>query len=197
VEGKHYTARFGFMGYRARPDLKIFWAAMGPRMLEAAAELADGVVLWMCSPTHIRRTIRPALEKALAEHGRSFDEFDIVAAAPSALTENTDAGRDEFRNAAMPYLQLPFYRKEVAQAHPEALTAFDERIATGDLQGALQALPDEFVDDYAGVGDAEAVRRKIEDYREAGVTLPAVGGLRSHEGSKGLEATLEAAAPRG
>src|SRR5207253_10033710 len=133
VSGTHYTANFGFLGYGARPDLKIYWAAMGPRMLRAAAELADGVVLWMCSPSHIRTTIRPTLEKALADHGRSFDGFDVVAEVPCAVTDNTDGGRDAFRTAAMPYLQLPFYRKEVAQAHPDALGAFDERLASGDL----------------------------------------------------------------
>jgi F420-dependent oxidoreductase-like protein len=194
-EGAHYTARFGFMGFSARPDLRIYWAAMGPRMLRAAAELADGVVLWMCSPSHIARTIRPTLEKALADHGRSVDEFDVVAAVPCSVTDNVDGGRDAFRTAAMPYMQLPFYRKEIEQAHPDALAAFDDRLAAGDLPGALHALTPAFVDDFAGIGDPEVVRRKIEDYREAGVTLPAVGNLPHHDGAAGVEAALEAAAP--
>ena len=193
--GTHYTANFNFLGYAARTTFKIYWAAMGPRMLEAAAELADGVVLWMCSPTHIRTTIRPTLEKALANRGRSLEDFDIVAEIPCAVTENVEAGRDAFRTAAMPYVQLPFYRKEIQQVHPEALAAFDDHLASGDLPGALQALPPEFVDDFAGIGDAGAVRRKVEEYREAGATLPVVGQLPPHEGSKGAEALLEAAAP--
>lgn len=36
-----------------RPDLPILIAALGPRMLELAGELADGVALWMCSPRYI------------------------------------------------------------------------------------------------------------------------------------------------
>ena len=109
--GRHWTSNFAFMGFKPRPDMKIVWAAMGPNMLRAAAELADGVALWMCSPAHIRTSIRPTLEKALAEHGRSFDEFDVVAAVPCAVTENVDAARDMFRQTAMMYWQLPFYRK--------------------------------------------------------------------------------------
>jgi alkanesulfonate monooxygenase SsuD/methylene tetrahydromethanopterin reductase-like flavin-dependent oxidoreductase (luciferase family) len=191
--GDHYTANFAFMRYRGRSDLKIYWAAMGPRMLRAAAELADGIVLWMCSPRHIRTTIRPVLEKALADRGRSLDDFDVVAAVPLAITENVDGGRDAFRTAALPYLQLPFYRKEVEQAHPHVLKAFDTRLAAGDLPGARDALTAEFVDDYVGVGDAETIRRTLAAYRDAGVTLPAVGGLPSHDGMAGVEATLEAA----
>ena len=182
LDGKHYTSHFAFMGLRGRPEQKIFWAAMGPKMLRAAAELADGVCLWMCSPTHIRNTIRPLLEKALADRGRSFDEFDIVAAVPCGVTEDVDAGRDLFRGTAMTYWSLPFYRKEVLAAHPEALAGFD----------AGQPIPDEVIDEFAGIGSPEVVRAKVEDYRDAGVTLPAVGLMPVPEG---LEETLKAAAP--
>jgi F420-dependent oxidoreductase-like protein len=184
VDGKHWSSHFAFMGLKPRTDLKIYWAAMGPKMLRAAAELADGVVLWMCSPTHIRTTIRPILEKALADHGRGFDEFDIVAAIPVGVTDDVDAGRNLFRGTAMMYWQLPYYRKEVLAAHPEALAGFD--------QG--QPIPDAVVDEFAGVGSADVVRAKIEDYREAGVTLPAVGVMPVPEGE---EETLKAAAPTG
>jgi len=98
LDGKHYTSHFGFMGFQARADLKIVWAAMGPKMLQAAAELADGVVLWMCSPEHIRTTIRPTLEKALADHGRSFDDFDIVAERDEARRSKDFARSDEIRD---------------------------------------------------------------------------------------------------
>ncbi len=179
-DGSHHVSRFAFSRYTPRPDIRILWAAMGPRMLRAAAELADGVVLWMCSPDHIRRTIRPVLESALEARGRSFDDFDILAAAPVALTENAEAGRDAFRRQAFPYLNL---------------ARFDERMGEGDIPGAMAAIDDTFVDAYAGVGDAATIRAKIEGYRSAGVTLPGVGPLPRHEGGAGVEATLRAAAP--
>jgi len=165
-------------------------------MLRAAAEHADGIVLWMCSPGHIRESIRPVLDAALADHGRSPEEFEVVAAVPSALTENPEAAREAFRSQAFPYLHLPFYRKEIARAHPETLVSFDARMAAGDMANAMAVLDAGFVDDYAGIGDAQAVRAKVEEYRAAGVTLPAVGVLPRREGSAGAEATLEAAAPR-
>jgi alkanesulfonate monooxygenase SsuD/methylene tetrahydromethanopterin reductase-like flavin-dependent oxidoreductase (luciferase family) len=192
-EGRHYVSRFGFLGYGARRDLPILWAAMGPRMLRAAAELADGIVLWMCSPRHIRETIRPVLDAALAEHGRPPEEFEVVAAVPSAVTEDLDAARGAFRSQAFPYLNLPFYRKEVAAVHPDALATFDHKMAGGDMPGALAAMDDRFVDEYAGVGSAAAVRAKVEEYRAAGVTLPALGVLGRRVGAGVVEATLEAA----
>jgi len=82
----------------------------------------------------------------------------------------------------------------VARAHPEPLAAFDRRMEPGNVPGALAALGAEFTNDYAGIGDAEAVRAKVQEYRAAGATLLAVGPLRRHQGSAAVEAVLQAAA---
>lgn len=183
-EGEHYTARFSFLGYRPRKGIGLIFAALAPGMLRLAAELADGVVLWMCSPRYIRETIRPTIEEALAKHGRDPATFDVIAAVPSALTENVAAARDAFRRVAQPYPQLPFYRRVIeAGGHADALAAAD----------AGEPLPDSFVDAMAGAGDGDAIRAKIEEYRDAGVTLPAVSPLPRHEGTAGVEETLKAA----
>lgn len=183
-EGEHYTARFSFLGYEPRKGIRLFFAALAPGMLRLAAELADGIVLWMCSPRYIRETIRPTIDEALKKHGRDPASFDIVAAVPSGLTENPDGARDAFRLAAQPYTQLPFYRRAIeAGGHAEALEASD----------AGEPLPASFVDAMAGIGDADAVRAKLEEYRDAGVTLPAVGSVPRHDGAAGVEETLKAA----
>ena len=195
VMGDHYSSNFSFVRYQARADLPILWAAMGPKMLRAAAEHADGIVLWMCSPSHVRNTIRPAIDQALAEFGRSPEEFEIVAAVPAAVTDDVEGAREAFRTQAFPYLNLPFYRKEIAQAHPEALGSFDERMKSGDVPAAMAAIDADFIGDFAGIGDSDAVRTKLTDYRDAGVTLPAIGVIGKRADGE-VEATLETAAPK-
>lgn len=183
-EGEHYTARFAFIGYAPRKGMRLIFAALAPGMLRLAAELADGIVLWMCSPAYVRETIRPTIDEALERHGRDRSSFDIIAAVPSALTENPEGARDAFRRQAQPYPQLPFYRRVIeAGGHADALAAAD----------AGEALPRSFVDSMAGIGDADSIRAKIEEYRDAGVTLPAVGSLPRHDGAAGVEETLKAA----
>jgi F420-dependent oxidoreductase-like protein len=184
LEGEHYTARFAFIGYMPRKGIRLIFAALAPGMLRLAAELADGVVLWMCSPRYIKETIRPTLDEALAKHGRDPASFDVIAAVPLALTDNLDNARDAFRRVASPYPHLPFYRRVIEEGgHADALAAAD----------AGEPLPDAFVDTMAGVGDADALTAKIEEYRDAGVTLPAVSPLPRHEGAAGVEETLKAA----
>ena len=183
-EGDHYTARFAFMGFQPRKGVKLIFAALAPGMLRLAAELADGIVLWMCSPGYIRETIRPTIDEALAKHGRDPATFDIIAAVPSGLTEDVAAARDAFRRIARPYTQLPFYRRVIESGgHGDALAAAD----------AGEPVPDAFVDAMAGTGEAATVQAKIEEYRDAGVTLPAVSPLPRHDGGAGVEETLKAA----
>ncbi|MGH2710282.1 MAG: LLM class flavin-dependent oxidoreductase [Actinomycetota bacterium] len=183
-EGEHYSARFTFIGYKPRVGMKLFFAALAPGMLRLAAELADGIVLWMCSPKYIRETIRPTIDEVLTKKGRDPAHFDIVAAVPSSLSENLDGARDAFRRAAQPYPYLPFYRRVIEEGgHADAIAAAE----------AGEPLPASFVEAMAGLGDADTIRAKIEEYREAGVTLPAVGPVPRHEGGAGSEETLKAA----
>ncbi|MGH2738901.1 MAG: LLM class flavin-dependent oxidoreductase [Actinomycetota bacterium] len=196
-EGVHYTARFRFAG-RPKPDLPILFAALSPKMLRLAAEAADGVVLWMCSPAYIRETVVPTIEEELSRHGRTLGGFEIVAAVPLGLTENPDGARDAVRRRAFPYLQLPFYRRAIAAGgYQEVIDAVDQAVQSGDREAALRAIPDAFVDDMAGVGDARAIQSKLADYVDAGVTLPAVGPITRHPGGGSVDETLQAIAPTG
>ena len=184
LDGHHYTAHFGLAGGAGPERLPLLFAALGPKMLRLAAELADGVVLWMCSPAYIREVVRPTIDEVLAAHGRDPSAFDVVAAVPVGLTENIEAGRNAFRKQALPYTHLPFYRRAIgAGGHEDVLEAADRG----------EPPPDSFVDAMAGIGDAEAVRTKVEEYRAAGATLPAVGPLGRHDGGASAEATLQAA----
>ena len=59
-EGRHFSARWSYTPAR-NPGLPILLAALGERMLELAGEVADGVVLWMCSPDYVRLRVVPAV----------------------------------------------------------------------------------------------------------------------------------------
>jgi len=49
-------------------------------MCELAGEIADGAILWLCSPTYVREGAVPASERGRRRAGKSLDGFEIVAA---------------------------------------------------------------------------------------------------------------------
>ena len=179
-EGEHFTARWAYSAPR-RPDMPVMVSAQNPRMLELAGELADGVVLWMSSPTYIRDRIVPALTAARAKAGKSMEGFEIVAAIPVCLTTDRESGLAVFRQTVTRYASLPYYRKILDAS------GFKDQLEADEISDAM-------LDELAGIGDEQRVRDAIERYRQAGVTVLGVGPFGGHEGARGFEATLEAVA---
>ncbi len=59
---------------------KILVGALGPRMNEMAAEVADGVlVMPFNSERHMRERTMPAIQRGLGTAGRSIDDYEITA----------------------------------------------------------------------------------------------------------------------
>ena len=156
-------------------------SALHPRMLELAGELADGVILYMCSPAYIRDHVVPGISAGRAKVGKSLEGFEIVAAIDACLTSDRAAALDVYRKTVERYASLPFYRKVM-----DASGFKDELDANHVSEG--------MIDEIAGIGDQQKVRHAIQRYREAGVTLPGVAPFGGHPGAAGFEATLEAAA---
>src|SRR2546430_433721 len=108
--GEIFHTRFRFMGYEPRPDLPIYVAALSPKMLRLAGEIADGVMLWLCNPNYIRDVAVPEVRAGRERAGQSPDGFDVVAAVPSAVTEDKASAYETMRNDLITYWSLPFYR---------------------------------------------------------------------------------------
>jgi F420-dependent oxidoreductase-like protein len=194
-DGEFYKVRFAFMGYEARKDLPIYISALGPNMLRFCGEECDGTILWSCMPTYIREVAAPAIREAAEKAGRDPASVDIVAAIPCAVTKNVEAARAAFRPEFIPYMTLPFYRRVIeGGGFGDEIALFDEAQAAGDYPGMQGAISDRLLDTFAGIGSPEVVQQKIAEYRDAGVTLPAVGLFSAGEGSAGAQTTLEAAA---
>ena len=62
------------------------------------------------------------------------------------------------------------------------------------MPAAFQAISERLIEEFAAIGDENAIHKKIDEYRAAGISLPAVGMFSGPKGS-GLDpnATLEAA----
>lgn len=164
-EGKHYRVHWSLALPTRPPAPPIYLAALGPKMCELAGEIADGAILWLCTPDYVRDVARPALERGRRRAGKTLDGFEIVAAVPLAVADDAAAAQAAFRNELARYAALPFYRAMLqASGLGEALRAFDR-------DGAV---PESMAAALGGVGEAATARASLQSYRQAGVTLPAV-----------------------
>jgi F420-dependent oxidoreductase-like protein len=192
-DGEIFRTAFRFMGYQPRADLPIYVAALSPKMLRLAGEIADGVMLWLCNPNYIRDVVVPEVRAGRERAGKQLDGFDIVAAIPSAVTDDPQSAYEVMRTDLITYWSLPFYRAMIERSgFGEDIAAFDAGMAAGDVEEARAGISDGFLGVLTAIGTADEVRAGVNRYGDAGVTSPCVGSVPRTD----FTATLEAAAPR-
>jgi alkanesulfonate monooxygenase SsuD/methylene tetrahydromethanopterin reductase-like flavin-dependent oxidoreductase (luciferase family) len=174
-----------------RPDVRIYVAGLSPRMLRLAGEVADGVILWLCNPNYVRDVVVPEVTKGREKARKGLDGFDVVAAVPSAVTDDLEAAYATMRRDLLTYFGLPFYRAMLERSgFGDDIAAFDEASGGGDAEAMQAAISDGFLEVLTATGDAGAVRAGVDRYRQAGTTSPCVGPIPRTD----FEATLRAAA---
>ncbi|MEV4186833.1 TIGR03564 family F420-dependent LLM class oxidoreductase [Streptosporangium canum] len=142
-EGETLKAQLGLTTPGAG-DMPVLIAALAPRMLKLAGELADGTVLWMTGPKTVAEHVVPAVTEAARAAGRPAPR--VVCTLPICVTGDVEAARARAGEVFEIYGQLPSYR------------------AMLDREGAAGPA------DVAIVGDEDAVAAQIESLAQAGVT---------------------------
>ena len=115
-------------------------------MLRLAGEIADGVILWLCTPPYIRDVVIPAVREGRERAGKPLEGFDVVPAVPAAAVEDPSVAHASLRRELLPYFGLPFYRAMLERSgFGEEIAAFDAAAGAGDgdghAAGDLGALP--------------------------------------------------------
>ncbi|HYY03045.1 MAG TPA: LLM class F420-dependent oxidoreductase [Gaiellaceae bacterium] len=150
-----------------RREIPIYLAALAPKNVQLAFEIADGWLPLYFSP-----------ERARATFGFADDErVDIAASVQVVVTDDLDAGRDAIRPVFALYIGgmgargANFYNALVRRYGYEAEA---ERIQALYLEGkqreAVAAVPDALVDELALVGPRERIAERLGAWRESGAT---------------------------
>ena len=83
-------------------------AALGPKMLRAAGELADGTSTWCVGPKTLSTLTIPTIRQAAADAGRPAPR--IVCALPVSVTDDAAAARAAASQMFAVYDTLPSYK---------------------------------------------------------------------------------------
>ncbi len=185
--------------HQPRPAVppKLLAAALAPRMIELAGELADGPIFNLFPLARYPRALA-ALRRGAARAGRDPDTLEICHFTTCYLSADREAALHESKRMLARYANLPFYGNMLAAsgfgAEVEAVrTAWRAR----DVAAAEQAVSHEMADAVTLVGDAASCRERLAAYRMAGATLAIVFPNPVGESrAAAVERALEAFAPR-
>jgi alkanesulfonate monooxygenase SsuD/methylene tetrahydromethanopterin reductase-like flavin-dependent oxidoreductase (luciferase family) len=190
---------FDFWFTPFRKEIPIYVAAVFPRMLEVCGEIAQGTMLTSCTLDRARDAVQRVATGA-RHAGRDPKEVDVSTLIRCSVGADREKAADAMRpGLAMYAARFPRYRRMMAEAgFADEVQACRRAWEEGDKAGAQRLLPVELLDSIGMVGTAAHCRRRLREYREAGITLPIISPNVTGADPKGqVMNILRACAPGG
>ena len=196
-EGEHFTLplpggagkalRLGF--HPPREAIPIYLAAVGPKNLELAGEIADGWLAIFFAPDAAGEYLQH-IERGRAKIGAGLTGFDVAPSVPVVLGDDLAACADVIRPYTALYVggmgsrEQNFYNQlAVRMGYADAAAEVQELYLSRKVAEAAAAIPQDFIERTSILGNRIQVTERIRQYAAAGVgTLsvsPYVGDLES------------------
>jgi F420-dependent oxidoreductase-like protein len=186
--GEHFTLPYGeedAAGFRLPPGglpVPIDLAAVGPRNLELAGEIADGWIGVFCTPEQVVAA-RERLAVGRARAGLSMAGFEAALTVPLAMGDDVTAMLRPIRAYVARFVSLGhrranfYFRLAEEMGFGAAAARVQDLFVRGDREGAAAAVPEEFIAATALIGPEETVVARAKAYAVAGVTTLCVGSV--------------------
>lgn len=166
--GEHHHMQSRFVP-RAAERVPVVLAAAGPRMVELAATMTDGVGLGiLISPEHLRDDIRPRAAAAAEAAGRDATTLRFPMAAMVSIDEDADVARTRTRQAICGLfhpIPHPYYDYLLrAQGYAAVADAATEFAPQKRWQEAADTITDELIDTLTITGTPQQCADRLRAY---------------------------------
>jgi probable F420-dependent oxidoreductase len=162
----------------AKGSPRVWMAGYGPKVLDLAGRIADGVILQFADPDLIEWCLG-FVRKGAEAAGRDPKKIEVMAATAVWVSDDLKEARSHVRwfPALVSNHVMDLIAKYKPEELPPALTSYVKNRAGYDYQQHCEVdsnnskfVSDEVVDRFCLVGPAAAHRKKLETLAQAGVT---------------------------
>lgn len=169
-------------GYRypgpASTPVPLLLGSLNPRSLRMAGELGDGVCFNQMAPHHVPRMLAEVRAGAEAAGRTLPDDFPVVARLFCLVTDDVAGARQMVRHVFAPYIATSVYNRFYRwMGYEDEAAAIAEAAAVGDKDAMVAAMSDRIVEDLFLIGDVDTVATRVQEYVDAGVTVPAMSPM--------------------
>jgi alkanesulfonate monooxygenase SsuD/methylene tetrahydromethanopterin reductase-like flavin-dependent oxidoreductase (luciferase family) len=190
------------MDYPLRPDIPIWWAALTPKAVETAAELADGWIPIHVIPEKIKEVWGDALAAGRSRREDQRLPFDIMVSVNVAIGDDLPIQdlRDQYRATLALYIggmgarDANFYNDmAVAFGFPDEAKAIQDLYLDGKKEEAASRVPSEWLERSQLIGSRSFVKDRLSAFKEAGVTVLSVNPVGGQDPIKTIQLMRELA----
>jgi 5,10-methylenetetrahydromethanopterin reductase len=154
-----------------RTRLPLWLGVTGPKALEYAGEVADGVMMNVALSTDYVREALGLIERGATRAGRSLDEIEIAMGLATSPHEDSAEGKRGAARFIALYLSLFPNIARVSGVDQAIVAATRQALHEKGLEAAADHISVDIVDRLAVAGTPEECRTRLDEYRAAGVQL--------------------------
>ncbi|WP_131768731.1 LLM class flavin-dependent oxidoreductase [Candidatus Protofrankia californiensis] len=168
-DGEIFRVRKYSLSFASEPvQVPVHLAAVGPRMLELAGEVADGVIVGaLHSPASMERTLK-RLSSGAARSGRTFADLEVWFYLTCCVSADPARARALARRSLVYLTQYPHYRQIYeAEGFGQVVSEIAELVHDRKTDAAEARVTDEMVERFAIAGTVTECRdqlRRFDDY---------------------------------
>lgn len=158
------------------PDMPIYLAAMGPKNVQLAAEIADGWLPIFFSPSKYAEIYKPQIDRGLNKAGKTIDEFDIAPLVPVVMNENLEVACNQLRPMLAIYIGgmgakgKNFYHDLACRfGYQDAADEIQDLYLSGEKGKAMMAVPEALIDEIALVGSRDRIKDRLSNWIDSPV----------------------------
>jgi alkanesulfonate monooxygenase SsuD/methylene tetrahydromethanopterin reductase-like flavin-dependent oxidoreductase (luciferase family) len=157
--------------------------------LRLAGEIGDGVVLnAVCSPEYTINALKIIKESA-EKAGRDFAKFEVAQIINCSIEDDHKKALDAIRwevatkldPVQISFIAGPKMRVGEPYIRKEDIPLFEKAHAEGGMEGLIKAIPDCYVEGMTASGIPDAVKKRVQQYRDAGVKIPLLRPAAAHQ----------------
>ncbi len=157
---------------KERPTARvpIYLGAIGPKMLELAGEVADGVLLNDYTPPDRLAWALEQIARGARRVGRDISDLEIVKRRAMFVTDDEQAGLDYFRRSVGFYASAPAYQAVMERlGYTGAIAEIRAGYAERNRARIAAAISDEMVRRLGGFGSLAECQALVRADFEAGI----------------------------
>ncbi|MEV4463635.1 LLM class F420-dependent oxidoreductase [Micromonospora echinofusca] len=177
-DGPGKALKLGF--HPPREHIPIYLAAVGPKNLELAGEIADGWLAVFYAPEFAEEQLA-AVRAGRAKAGKELAGFDVVPSVPVVVGDDIATCAELVRWYAALYVggmgsrQQNFYNQLATRmGYGDAAREVQDLYLAKRQRDAAAAVPMEFIDRTSLLGPKERIAERMREYAAAGVTTLSV-----------------------